>query len=497
MDKRMVTKPRRRLALALAAFLLPVITVPRPAAAQTGWQGSASIGVAVLDKAGTPVGGATVTLHRGSELGGPGPAPLRTDREGHAAFSGLADGDWVLEVSHPDYMAYRAYLEAKTGKEAKSTFAAQVATNQSFSPMRVSLYKVRGPAGTPVTPPAPAPQAVLIPAPTPPPAPPVPAPVAPIQQPAPPASPPAAPAVSTPAPPVSVPAAKPVAPPPASPVPSSAPPAPPTTPRPEPTAVAPAPTAQPAPRPAPPPAAARVPVPPATPQPAPVPSPPKAPPVSAVQTPAPPAPPPLAPPAPVAPVVPAAAPPPPVSAGGAVRSATRGNCPECKAGESALSVDTIAGPAAAAGACTPELRAAAATALKRANAALPAGTPAGAFADGSGFGLGLAPDANAALQSALSGVLAANAPCRLLAVTLPTGSKYLGYRYDASDAGGAADCMQGQDCPIGHCGFAEHAAIERGANASLVWVLFENREPTRARRAELVVYYRAAGGATP
>lgn len=179
------------------------------------------------------------------------------------------------------------------------------------------------------------------------------------------------------------------------------------------------------------------------------------------------------------------------------RSAARTNCPECKPGESALAVDTIAAPAATSGSCTPAIATAAGSALRGSAAQLPAESPAGVFVDGTGFGLGLPAASAAALQAALAAVVPSSAACRLLAVTLPAGAKYLGYRYDASDTTGSGDCMRGQECPIKRCGFAEHAAIEHGANGSVVWVLFENRDVERARRAELVVYYRAASGATP
>jgi hypothetical protein len=187
-------------------------------------------------------------------------------------------------------------------------------------------------------------------------------------------------------------------------------------------------------------------------------------------------------PPPVAPI-PAPAPPPVAIAPPvvALRSAARGTCPECKAGESALSVDGIAA-AGAPGACTTALQTGARTAMAASARALPAGLP---------------PGAPTAIDPALAGVASdGGSACRLLAVTLPAGAKYLGYRYDASDSGASADCMQGKECPIGRAAFAEHAAVEHGPNGSVVWVLFENRDQQRARRAELVVYYRAAG-ATP
>ena len=190
--------------------------------------------------------------------------------------------------------------------------------------------------------------------------------------------------------------------------------------------------------------------------------------------PAPPATPPVAP-------TPTAPPAPSNPAVVALRSAARGTCPECKAGESALSVDGIAA-AGAPGACTTALQRSAQAAMAAVAKTLAAG---------------LQPGAPAAIDPALAGVASdGGSACRLLAVTLPSSAKFLGYRYDASDTGGSADCMQGQECPIGRASFAQHAAVERGPNGSVVWVLFENRDAQRARRAELVVYYRAAG-ATP
>ena len=192
------------------------------------WRGPAAIGVAVEDDAGKPVAGATVQLRHAALPPSAAPPPLLTDARGRAVAGHLAEGEWLLEVSHPGFMLFTAQLEARAGKAAKSKYASQVSTGTSWAAMRVDLFRVRdmppplvaGAVAAP--PPAPAPTV----APPPSAAPPAPAAAPPATVPASPAPAPAPPPAAT------VPSPAPTAP--ASPPPASRPqaatsPAPPAT----------------------------------------------------------------------------------------------------------------------------------------------------------------------------------------------------------------------------------------------------------------------------
>jgi len=447
------------LAIACVCGSLPAAA---DAAAVAGWEGAANLGVEVKTREGQPVQGARVTLLRESLQPAQGPSPLLTDSAGQAAFSGLAEGEWRVDVAHPDFMAFTAYVDVRKGKEGKSTFAAQIATASSWAILRVTYYKPRGPAGRP----AEAPQAAA------------PAPAAPAPAPIPASAPQPAP-VPTPTPtprpaPIPTPATAPLALPSPAPTPTPTPsPAPVPTPATTPLTLpspAPAPTPTPSPAPVPAPAKAPLALPSPTPSPAPTPKPAPAPWVLPSPTPAPAATP--------SPAPAAVAPAPEVD----LRAAARGNCPECRAGEWALAVEVSA---AAGGGCGPG----ALEAVRTAFGGLPPAPQAAA-----GYGPF---DAGTAGSAALAPFLEAGAACRLLALELPPGAQYVGYRYEAADGSGSGDCQEGQDCPIGGCRFPAHAAIVHRGASTVIWALFDNRDPQRGRRARMIAYFRPAPGWAP
>ncbi|HXT22846.1 MAG TPA: carboxypeptidase-like regulatory domain-containing protein, partial [Thermoanaerobaculia bacterium] len=191
------------------------------------WDGPAAIGVEVKDQSGKAVPGARVTVRFTALQPPAGPPTVVTDAKGQAVAGHLAEGSWYVEVSHPQAMLFTAYVDTKAGKAAKSTFAAQVSTGTSWSPLRVDFFKVKSmPPAVPAVAPATATAAA--------PAPPGPAPVAPVV-PVLPASP--APVATPSSPPAAQPTPAPVASPPPATLPTPAP-----APRP-----APAPAATPAP----------------------------------------------------------------------------------------------------------------------------------------------------------------------------------------------------------------------------------------------------------
>src|ERR1044072_8178278 len=85
-----------------------------------------------------------------------GPAAPRVagrKAEGQAIIGHLAEGSWYVEVSHPEAMLFTAYVETRTGKAAKSTFAAQVSTGSSWAPLKVEFFKPKSiPAAAPAVP---------------------------------------------------------------------------------------------------------------------------------------------------------------------------------------------------------------------------------------------------------------------------------------------------------------------------------------------------------
>ena len=129
-------------------------------------------------------------------------------------------------------------------------------------------------------------------------------------------------------------------------------------------------------------------------------------------------------------------------------------CPECKPGESALSVEVVAPPAAGATGCGDGLRE---SLLRRDVTGLPAG-------------------------------------CQMLRLELPPNARYIGYRYEVQDGGGAAaNCEAGKDCPSGDARWPMDPLMFRdGTGKTTVSTAFENRSAGE-RRAVLTVYFKEAG----
>ena len=470
-------------------LLLVLLLAPAAAQAQI-WMGPAALEVRAED-GGKPAAGGEVRLEYLDMEPTDGPAPVPLDSRGRAVIGSLAEGHWRLEVSRQGAMTYRAEVLVRADGKPQVINAVQHNVPGAVSMMEVKLARARGGAAPPPRvaaapprterarpdpapiPPAPTPEPrEEAPVPAPPqPAAPAPAPVereapAPVPQTVTPPrapmpiereAPAPAPAPATP-PPAPRPETREEAPTPA-PQPATPPPAPRPEPRPEPREEAPTPAPKPE---MPPPAPVRereVPTPapaPVTPPPAPAPRPepretprPVQPPTPAPQRPAPAPAPQVAPPAPI----PAPAPPAPATGR---RSHQDRTCAECKPGESALSMEVVAPPAAGATGCGDGLREAL---LRRDVAGLPAG-------------------------------------CQMLRVELPPNSRYIGYRYEVQDAAGgaAANCEAGKDCPLGDARWPMDPLMFRdGTGKTTVSTAFENRSADRERRAVLTVYYKEAG----
>ena len=448
--------------------LLLVLLLTATVAQAQIWTGPAALEVRAED-GGKPAAGGEVRLEYLDMEPTDGPAPIPLDNRGRAVIGSLAEGHWRVEVSRQGAMTYRAEVLVRADGKPQLINAVQHNVPGAVSMMDVKLARARGGAAPP-----PRQAAAPVPRPRPDPIPPaasepVPAP-APFERPAPPAAVPAptpepaptpVPQSATP-PPVPMPIER------EAPAPPPEPVTPPPAPRPEPRQEAPTPAPRPEPTPAPRPVEQPV-TPPPAPVPPPVPVPEREAPTPAPEpaTPPPPAPvpeprretprpvqPPMPTPAPqVAPPAPAPAPTPPTTAGR--RSHKDRTCPECKPGESSLSVEAMAPPAAGATGCGQGLRE---SLLRRDVTGLPAG-------------------------------------CQMLRLELPPNARYIGYRYEVQDAAGGAatSCEAGKDCPSGDARWPMDPLMFRdGTGKTTVSTAFENRSAGE-RRAVLTVYFREAG----
>ncbi len=475
----------RQVALLLAALLLPAV------AGGQDWRGPAALEVQVEDAKGRNLAGAEILLVYLSPEGGGSLPSVLTDANGKANIGGLAAGRWTAEIRHSGQMSFRAELTLAADAKPVVQSASHLMAPGATSTMKVKFGRGRGGAPAPA-PPAPKTLAQELPPP---------APVAPAAAPAPAQAAAKAP-VKELSPAVSVaPAPAPVAPAPAAKAPvQELPPAVPVAPAPAPVAPAPAPAPVPA---AP---AAKAPVkevPPAVaaaPVPAPVPAAPAAKasvkekplagPVAPVPAPAAaPAPeeapkenvPPVAPVAPVSPVAPAPAQVPPSAA------------PVIPA---PAPVAVPAAPAAPA-AVVPAPTAPAAPIRARLCVECPPGESAawGEAAIAGGATAGCPADLQARLRAvdlgavgALSGELeAAGLGCRVVAVELPAGARFTGFRFEAQSAGVAADCLPGRDCPAGGCRFPNEPVLRVEGNRTTLLVAFESTAPD-LRRAVVAGY---------
>lgn len=168
----------------------------------------------------------------------------------------------------------------------------------------------------------------------------------------------------------------------------------------------------------------------------------------------PPSPPPPAPavPAPVPEPTPRPAPtptpPPPAADSVRMRSFEDRTCVECQPGESSLSTERVIPP-------------------------------------GGGTGCG---DVASQLQA---GDVPPDLPagCHVLRIAVPSGARYLGYRFEVQDGGASLDCLAGQDCPQSTGRWPGNPVLVRGSGGTVVLAPFEAGPADRERRAVLTVYF--------
>lgn len=104
-------------------------------------------------------------------------------------------------------------------------------------------------------------------------------------------------------------------------------------------------------------------------------------------------------------------------------------------------------------------------------AAIPGGAAAGCPADLAARLQSIDLDAVAKLSAELA---EAGAGCRVIAVELPAGARFTGYRYEAQSAGVAADCLPGRGCPAGDCRFPADPVLRQVGKRTVLLVPFES-----------------------
>jgi hypothetical protein len=132
---------RRYGILQIAALLAGMAALTADGVAAQSWLGDASLGMTVRGSKGRPLAGATVTIAYRDIGFGDGPAPRLTTARGEVAFTGLAEGRWSLKIDHPDYLSYLATLVVRKGKRADVLSEFLEATGEGRLTMRVKTTK--------------------------------------------------------------------------------------------------------------------------------------------------------------------------------------------------------------------------------------------------------------------------------------------------------------------------------------------------------------------
>jgi hypothetical protein len=135
--------------------IFPILLTAASAAEGQLWTGTATVGVRVEAVKGLPVEGARVELRLADVDPPDGPPPVLTDARGRADVSGLAAGNWVLEVSREGFMTYRLQLTLDARGRLREGTATQVNVPGAQRLFEVQVHRGRPVPATPAAPAAP------------------------------------------------------------------------------------------------------------------------------------------------------------------------------------------------------------------------------------------------------------------------------------------------------------------------------------------------------
>ena len=123
-----------RLPLTMAALLaaLPVV------AAAQDWSGDRAFRITVSDDAGQPVPEVRVIVRLAEADRSGGPPPLLTNDAGIAEVTGLAAGEWEVELMRQGFMIVNSYVRLEDGKRPQVGFTSSQRTGPFWAPMKVS-----------------------------------------------------------------------------------------------------------------------------------------------------------------------------------------------------------------------------------------------------------------------------------------------------------------------------------------------------------------------
>ncbi len=156
-------------------------------------------------------------------------------------------------------------------------------------------------------------------------------------------------------------------------------------------------------------------------------------------------------------------------------SGAGGDCPECKASESALTLERTVPPGDPGGSatCGPDMARAALEAARR------------LASRGQGLGPGMPLDGGE-----LSSYTSSDASCQVLGVVLPPGVRYRGYTYSVETGGDAGGpCYLPRSCPVAGALWTSRPVIEElEGGARMVYGVFRNAAAVPLR-AKLQVFY--------
>ncbi len=176
-----------------------------------------------------------------------------------------------------------------------------------------------------------------------------------------------------------------------------------------------------------------------------------------------------------------------------------GSCPECKTGEWALVVERRASPRTGSLSDCGAQRAANVRALVD-EVLTPAGQALAGFAGPllDSYGSGLPAELAAAAEvDSFRSLTETEGACQDLVAILPSGARFVGFRFEAREGASAGDCFGVSPCSIGEARFTTNPEIVRLATSTIVHTSFANESTTRTRYARLVVLFRPAAGWTP